>query len=253
MVKLRDIIRVKEKELSKAPEGVVNVAKAGNRVQFYYKKDAGDSQRKYLKNGEKRLVERLCQKDYDQKVLIVAKNELHQLEKLKTVYPKATFEEIYEKLSEVRKQYTQPLELSDAEFVERWKQMEFQGKEFRDNTPEFYTDNGERVRSKSEILIANALKKLGVPYRYEAQIHLNGYGMIHPDFTVLNVRLRKEMYWEHLGMVDNASYLEEAFHRIDMYEKNGIFPGDKLILSHESLKYPMNTKSVEKLVYQYLK
>lgn len=222
-------------------------------MQFYYKKDAKDSQRRYLKNNEKSTVERLCQKDYDQKVLEAAKKELHQLEKLKKGYPKAVYEEIYDTLSSERKMYTHPIVLSDAEFIEKWKQMEYQGKGFKEKFAEFYTDNGERVRSKSEILIANALKKHGIPYRYEAPIYLNGFGVIYPDFTVLNIRLRKEMYWEHLGMVDKEDYLEDAFYRLGMYENNNIFVGDKIILSHESLKYPLNTRNIEKLIFQYLK
>lgn len=253
MMELKEIIQIKEKELENAPEGLVNVAKIGNRVQFYFKRSPDDSAKKYLKNKDKPFVKQLCQKDYDQKVLSVASKELKELERLIRNYPKESYEEIFDKINICRKEFVQPVVISDDVFVANWKQMEFQGKGFWDNTPEFYTDNDERVRSKSEILIANTLKKHGIPYKYEAPIHLSGYGVIHPDFTVLNVRLRKEIYWEHLGMVDNASYLEEALHRIDMYEKNGIFPGDKLILSHESLKYPTNTKSVEKLIYQYLK
>jgi len=70
--------------------------------------------------------------------------------------------------------------------------------------PELYTAKGERVRSKSEIIIADSLMRAGVPYRYEFPIILNGYGKIYPDFTVLNVGLRKELYWEHLGMMDDS-------------------------------------------------
>lgn len=253
IITLKETILTKEQELSKAPNGIVNVAKSGNRVQFYYKKEASDRDRKYLRNKDKQLVKRLCQKDYDQKVLLAASKELEELEYLKNNYPKETFEDVYNKINICRKEFVHPVILSDEAFVANWEQIEYERKSFREETPEYYTDKGERVRSKSEILIANALKKHNIPYRYECPLYLKGYGTIHPDFTVLNVRLRKEFYWEHMGMVDNSSYLEEAFHRIDMYEKNNIFPGDKLILSHESLKYPINTRSVEKLIYQYLK
>ena len=56
-----------------------------------------------------------------------------------------------------------------------------------------------------------------------------------------------------MGLMDDSNYSEEAMRRIDMYEKNDIFPGKKLILSHETLKKPINTRNIEKIIYQYLK
>lgn len=249
---LREIIQQKEKELLKAPKGVINTACSGNKVQFYYKKSTSDK-KKYMKKCDQKLVQALCQKDYDERVIATAKNELKQLEKLQRDYLKESCESIYDKLNVHRKKYVSPIELPDEEFVANWEQVTYVPKTFREDTPEYYTNKGERVRSKSEILIANALEKHGIPYRYECPLYLNGFGTIHPDFTVLNVRLRKEFYWEHMGMMGEPEYLEEALQRINMYEKNNIFPGDKLILSHETSKHPLNPRSIEKLILQYLK
>lgn len=116
-------------------------------------------------------------------------------------------------------------------------------------TQYYYKD--ERVRSKSEILIANALTKHNIPYRYEAPIYLNGYGTVYPDFTILNIRLRKELFWEHLGMMDDASYVEKALEKIDTYQKNNIFPGEKLILTHESAYRPLNTRIIDRMIECY--
>ena len=82
---------------------------------------------------------------------------------------------------------------------------------------------------------------------------LKEYGLIHPDFTVLNVRTRKEIYFEHLGMMDDEVYREEALKRILAYEKNGIFPGDRLVLTHETLKSPVNSRMIEKVILHYFK
>ena len=46
----------------------------------------------------------------------------------------------------------------------------------------------------------NDLKeKHNVPNHYEAPLYLKGRGIIHPDFTVLNIRTRQEYYWEPYG------------------------------------------------------
>lgn len=253
IAELKQIIAEKEGALSEAQEGVINVARSGERIQYYYKRNPVDSQRSYLKTAQLPLVKALCQKDYDQKVLQAAQKELKLLEKFAASYPKHQYEDIYESLNEDRRKYVNPIILPDDQFIKIWQEKEYQKKGFRDAAPEYYTNNGERVRSKTEILIANALDKHNIPYRYKCPLYLNGYGTIHPDFTVLNVRLRKEFFWEHMGMMDDPEYSKEALQRITMYEKNNMFPGKQLILTHETSKSPINSKLIEKMIIQYLK
>ena len=57
----------------------------------------------------------------------------------------------------------------------------------RDVTAEFYSNSGVRVRSKSELIIANMLEKYGIPYRYEYPLLLNGNDLVRPDFLCLNI------------------------------------------------------------------
>lgn len=96
------------------------------------------------------------------------------------------------------------------------------------------------------------LNREGIPYRYEYPLYLNGIGSIYPDFTVLNVRLRKELFWEHLGMMDDTIYVEKAIQKITYYEENGIFPGDNLILTYETKQNPLNQKTVKLMIQHYL-
>lgn len=250
---LENLIGEKRKEIEKAPKGHINVARSGRRVQYYYKKDSKDKKRKYLKKIETPFTAAICQREYDEEVVKMAEIEKKRLEQLLDVYEKGTCEELYENLKEERKIFVNPIALSDEEFVSQWLQKEYPRKGFAQDYPEYYTDNGERVRSKSEILIANALKRHHVPYRYEEPIHLTGMGTVHPDFTVLNIRTRKEYYWEHMGKMDDPDYIQHALQRINAYERNSMFPGKKLILSHETHLRPLSTQKIEQIILQYLK
>lgn len=250
---LQEIIRTKEAELSGAPEGVLNVAATNSRIQYLYKDNSSSKHRKYLKKEENPLVVALCQKDYDEKVLQAAKKELKSLEYAIKNYPRHTYENVYEHLNIHRQKHIIPIELPDEEFVKQWESIDYLGKSFSAEAPEYITDKGERVRSKTEILIANALNKHNIPYRYEYPIYLNGYGTVHPDFTALNISQRKEFLWEHMGMMDNAEYAESALRKIETYQRNNIFPGDRLILTHETSKHPINSRLIEKLIFKYLK
>ena len=141
-----------------------------------------------------------------------------------------------------------PIRESDEAYIKKWESAEYQTKGFDINIPEFYTAKGERVRSKSELIIADLLNKEDIPYRYEASVYLKGWGLVYPDFTVLNVKKRQEFYWEHLGMMDDPSYAEKALQKISMYEQNGIFPGEKLIITYETRKSPLNQKQLANVV-----
>jgi len=50
-----------------------------------------------------------------------------------------------------------PVTLTDAQYTEEWQNVSWQGRSFSDEAPGFTTVRGERVRSKSEIIIADTL------------------------------------------------------------------------------------------------
>ena len=72
---------------------------------------------------------------------------------------------------------------------------------------------GERVRSKSEILIANSLNEMNIQYRYEYPIRISNT-TFYPDFYILNLRRRKEYIWEHFGRMDDIEYARNAIRKI---------------------------------------
>jgi len=247
---LKQIIQKEEKRLKKIPEGSVQVTGTEKKVMFYINQEG---KRRYAREEEQKLVKQLCQKDYDQKILAKAKKELKDLEKLYHNYDNKIYESVYENLHPVRQQLINPIWIPDDEYIKQWEAVEYIPKGFAPKYPEYYTDKGERVRSKSEVLIANALKKYHIPYRFEYPYQLEPYSpVIHPDFTVLNVHKRKEYIWEHLGKTDDEGYIDYSINRIIDYEKHGIFPGDKLILTHETLARPLNSKIIEKTILHYL-
>ncbi|MGN0432702.1 MAG: hypothetical protein ACI4EQ_10150 [Lachnospiraceae bacterium] len=243
----------KEKALTKAPQGSLRVCNQGNKVRYYKRSDPKDFNGVYIKRKDSEIAQKLAQKDYDKKVLCSVEKELYAIRKYFENCPEMCAEEIYENLHEGRQKLIQPICQTEEEYVREWLSVRFDGKGFDEMSPKMYTAKGERVRSKSEIIIADALNREGIPYRYEYPIRLKGYGKFYPDFTVLNVRKRKEIYWEHLGMMDDADYVNNALQKIKIYEENGIYTGEKLILTYETKKNPINQKIVCRMISRYLK
>lgn len=141
-----------------------------------------------------------------------------------------------------------PLQQTWESKVNEWKRIEYKRKELRDDTIEIYTQKGERVRSKSEKILADYFYYNNIPYKYECPLKLNGYGIIYPDFTFLSPKLHKEIYWEHDGMMDDPVYAKNAIKKIEAYERNGIFPGERLILTFETSQLALNNNIIEAMV-----
>ncbi len=242
----------KEKVLQNVPEGSLRICSHSSRTQYYQRKDPKDFNGIYIREKDMELAQKLAQKDYDQKVLCSIEKELNAIKKYLSSYPLVNAELVYEKLHKERQKLIHPIVESEEEYVHSWESINYEGKGFDKDTPEIYTDRGERVRSKSEVIIADILARERIPYRYESPIYLKGLGKVYPDFTVLNVKKRKEIYWEHLGMMDDSNYVENAVQKIALYEQNGIFPGENLIITYETRKNPMNQKIVKLMIQKYL-
>lgn len=249
---LTQIMKEKEKSFANVPEGALRVRCEGEKTWYYQRKNTKDTSGVYIREKDIQLARKLAQKDYDKKVLSAAEKELKAITKYLTNYPSSNVEQIYENLHKERQKLIIPIRETDEQYIHRWESVEYQGKEFSADMPEYYTAKGERVRSKSEIIIADTLSREGVPYRYECPVYLKGIGKVYPDFTVLNVKLRKEIYWEHLGMLDDTAYVDNAIGKIDFYEQSGIFPGDKLILTYETGRKPLNQKQIMRMIQHNL-
>lgn len=71
---------------------------------------------------------------------------------------------------------------------------------------------------------------------------------IYPDFTVLNIKTRKTLYYEHFGMMDNPEYCKNALEKIEIYESNGIHLGEELFVTFESSLRPLSLSQLDILI-----
>ena len=144
-----------------------------------------------------------------------------------------------------------PIVETEDMLIERWMKEHPGNQNTYHEKGMILTDNGEMVRSKSEKIIADLLKKNGVPYQYEPRLELNNYHSICPDFVVLNVRLKKTIYWEHFGLVSEPEYAVRSFQKIRVFEKAGYYPGDNFIFTSESSTQPIDVKMIERMIREY--
>ncbi len=246
------LISEAEKSLKKAPKGSLVLSKSNGVTQYYHKTESTQKKGKYISSKNKKLIAALTQKDYDLRFLKVIKKQKKQIQKAIKLLPDIDLTTIYSKLSEGRKKHVKPYILSNEQYVEQWSGVQYTGKDFFDNTHVIMTERGERVRSKSEKILADKLFAMGIPYRYEYPVKLKCYGTVYPDFTLLNVRERKEFYLEHFGMMDDPEYSEKAIKKLEEYAKNGIYIGKNLLVTFETLHKPLDMKIVEQMLNEFI-
>ena len=239
------------KRLKTAPKGTLRISRHRNTDQYYYREKRTDQRGKYIRKENQELAVRLAQKGYEEDLLKRAHQEHNAIDAFLKHFPGNGPERLYGELTDSRKMLVTPVLETDEMFVKRWKDCRYEGKEFPKDFPELLTEKGERVRSKSEMIIANMLEGAHIPYRYEYPIRLKGMGKIYPDFTVLSLRLRREIYWEHLGMMDDPEYAEKAIRKITAYHMNNIYPGERLILTMETKTTPINVRQLKRIIAHY--
>lgn len=250
IVYLEELIETKKRTLTKAPKGSLLVSKHRNEYQYYLRIDPKDKKGNYLKKKEIGIVRKLAQKKYDERIIIEAQKELSSLQRFNEELGDNPYANIY-KGFKFEEGLIDTLDSTDEEFLNKWKDVEFSKLGFSENAPEYYSKKGERMRSKSETIIANKLDEYGIPYIYEYPIKVEG-NMFCPDFRILNVRTRKTIYWEHFGRMDDREYISDAIKKINVYSKNGMIMGRDFIASFESLSVPIDYRVIEKMIKDYL-
>jgi len=107
------------------------------------------------------------------------------------------------------------------------------------------TARDELVRSKSEVILANALDKHDLSYNYEQELLPPGgdeRDMRLPDFTIMHKGVA--YYWEHCGMTGDADYMrrwEEV--RLPWYKRHGL--ADRLIVTYDGADGSIDSTAIE--------
>ena len=247
---LEAIAKATKQRLKSAPQGHLRIADRGRSAEYYYKseEDSGSSNGRYLKRSEMDLVRRISQRDYYIHILKNVEDRIRAIDIFLDKYEKTNLSRVYQKTNIYRRKMICPFVIPDDEYVRLWQKFEYKKKHFNSDTPEIITERGERVRSKSEKIIADKLNLLGIPYRYECPLILEGNIEMYPDFTILNVLTREEVYLEHFGLMDDINYVENMMFKLNTYERNGIYLGVNLFITHETSKIPLNTRTLDGLI-----
>ena len=265
LVELQNLLFTKKKSYEKAPKGRIRISQNGGHPEYYLVTERGSLRGKYLPHSQKTLTRQLAQKDYDARLIKLLQKEISALQNyMKQTSKGRAISELYDSLCPARRSLITPAILTNEQYAARWQDVSWTGRPFASDAPYICTARGERVRSKSEVIIADTLFRYNIPYRYEfpiTQKRINSADIrrdfgrsvtLYPDFLCLNTRTRTEFYWEHFGLMDDPAYSNNAAGKLRLYTENGILSGRNLIITMETQTEPPSIKALEKLIEEFL-
>lgn len=265
LAELQNLLFTKKKSYEKAPQGRIRISQNGGHPEYYLVTERGSLRGKYLPHSQKTLTRQLAQKDYDARLIKLLQKEISALQNyMKQTSNGRAIPELYDSLCPARRSLITPAILTNEQYAARWQDVSWTGRPFESDAPYICTARGERVRSKSEVIIADTLFRYNIPYRYEFPITLKrsnsadirrDFGRsntLYPDFLCLNTRTRTEFYWEHFGLMDSTEYSNNAAGKLRLYTENGILAGRNLIITMETQTEPPSIKALEKLIEEFL-
>ena len=251
------ILEKAEKFIADASEGILKYQRKKGRLYYYRQEKESKTQQwstTYIKKNQMNLAIELAEKGYLITVAAVLKSQIALLQDFVQKYNEEAVEEIYRNLPDERKALVEPVAIGVKEKLEAWNREEY---ELNTSYPEFLiyeTEQGEMVRSKSELIIANVLYqyKDDIEYKYERPLELKAKDgsniIVHPDFTIINKHTGRICYYEHAGRMDEPKYAVDFVKKMNLYSSNGILQGDELFVTYETYSMPLDINCVKKIV-----
>ena len=192
---LDGIIAKVSNNVNSIPVGRLRISVDGGNARYYH--CVNDRYGDYIPRENTLLPRQLAQKTYNDSVRKTAEARSKLITRCLKDYTDDEIERELESLHPERQKLITPVEPTFRQLEERWYAESYTGKAFIEGTPVIISERGERVRSKSEKILADYFYRNNILYKYEKPLKLKGYGIIYPDFTFFSKKLRKEIYWEH--------------------------------------------------------
>lgn len=244
-------------ELSESPEGSLCRKNERGVNRYYWRKPADGKGEKpiftYLSASLESLKIKLVRKRFLERSLKKLRRNIKYMKLLLKYYSVYDPDEIASDLPPAYKGIAWDIkgDAIEANHPTTWADGQYTQNQHYPDSLLYTTTNGVKVRSKSEVIIAEHLDMYKIPFRYEAELIL-GPRKFYPDFTILNPKDNQIVYWEHFGMIDNSQYARNAKRKLAAYAKYNIKPCDNLILTYEGESQPIDLKRINSIIKAFI-
>lgn len=245
-----ELLRKGKLALEKGPEGLLRCRerKDGKAFYLYGSSEVSCTEKNITKDAS--LLRKLVNKRIGKEIRERAEENIQFLQKLKKHYRPNEPEYI---LSTLPGAYREASKHIGFRCAKRHGVMQTRQYNFNPNVHIHETLSGIKVRSKSEMIIANALTTYGIPFLYEKPFPYpaaNGK-YYEPDFT-FELPFGDMKIWENLGLLNDLSYCEHNAQKLNLYQKHGFVIGKNLLITQDDTKGGCDSIFIDKIIRQHL-
>lgn len=234
------------KKLKELPDGRLSCVMRDGRRTFFQVERADNKRIRKSINKNKKKIEDLAKKMYLETEIKMLSDNMETAKLFLENYEEASVDNILRKFPETIHDILTP-----KQQTEDWSSADYLQSAYMPEGKIHTTTRGLKVRSKSELLIAEKLYEHGVPFRYEQVLSVSGI-QFAPDFTA-KAGDGRLIYWEHCGLTGNKKYMEKHKWKLSVYEKAGIVPWDNLIITYDDKYGVLNLSIVESEILNKIK
>lgn len=251
LIRYRELEQVMEKMGSSFPDGSLSCRGTnGYRVSL---RENGKQYQITLREGDEKLLNSLKCKRFVKEALPILHKKIQLCEQF------IKYDEIYDPVAIREKLPVQYHNLNDSQLFlkgdvdpDLWCSEKYKFGTMYESELNHMTERGIPTRSKSEAMIGTALEFSPLDFRYEQALWLDSK-VYYPDFTILRPEIRRIIYWEHLGKVDDPDYMLKNLKKLDDFSDHGIYLGKNLVLTYETKDCPLTFKVIKETIDRIMK
>lgn len=245
--------------LARAEAGTLHIARSNNRRGFRWRisrinPENGRRERIIIPQHDEEYAADMAYSTYLQKR---TEEDLHEIQAIRHFLDHHIEEPHGLPQGDSRAEFTRLLEkrisLGQAamdEVSRRWMNEPYNRYEDRPEDLTHPSLCGIKMRSKSEVSIADELYLNGIAFRYEQKMTINGRAVV-PDFVIMHPVTHEIYIWEHFGRMDDPQYIRRNYGKTDEYALAGYVLGINLIVTTETKRKPFEGSHARKTVQDY--
>lgn len=217
--------------------------------ESYYvmaKKVAGEQLQENIKKMDNWKVQVIQKRYFLEKSLANISINIKALEKLISHYRSIDPESMRQRFPKAYQYIPEDCyDLSGAINIKDWAKRNGRGNDFRPEGKKHKTKCGLWVRSKSEVILANAFTNRGIHFIYETKRKI-GAQFFAPDFILISPIDNREIIWEHFGMLSDPEYRKNFEWKLEQYIMAGYIPGVNLIITFDDMDGNIDSLMIER-------
>lgn len=236
------MLEAAQNELATAPDSFLYVRETGRSYTCYQVIRTDGKVTHHNIKGNRKLIRRLLKKTENRRLQRICRNNVKIMNQLMKKYipvsPQLILPEKHRKVL---------MQLSCTQ-TGSYKQAAFNPLSHKHETT-----CGILVRSKSEVIIANALWHFGIPFNYEELFPFpdeEGRSLF-PDFTI-HCPDGTTIIWEHWGMLDKINYCQRNAGKLYTYNYHNYVIGRNLIITQDDINGNCTTELIYHIIREYI-